>query len=202
MRFINGPVPPTRTFDPVAARWTPLEARGSHHYATVVVLWVCPFLFAATALFFHARAMLRAVFREQSWSLPCLLAALVALVPLHELIHALAYGCGLRSPNLIAGIWPRRGLAYVLYDSPLPRRRVLWMLVAPFFTLSVLPLLAAPFLSGPWLVPLAFFSLLHTAICAGDAATILRLLRQTPPGALVHNNGWETYWTARPLDHG
>jgi hypothetical protein len=201
MRFANGPVPLSRTFDPVAAHWTPLRESDSRGFAVAGALWSCPFLVAATALFLHAAPMLRPYLRQPIWSLPCLLAVLVALGPVHELIHAVAYGCGLDSPNLIAGIWPRRGLAYVLYDSPLPRRRVLWMLIAPLFTLSVLPLFAVPFLSGPWLLLLAFLCLLHTAMCAGDAITIVRLLRQTPPGAVIHNNGWQTYWTAPPIGH-
>jgi len=198
MPFINGAIPPSRTFDPVAARWTSLDGPHSSRYVLMVLLWVCSFLLVAIALFLRAAPMLRAIFREHLWTLPCFLAVLLALVPAHELIHALAYGCGLRSPNLIAGVWPKRGIAYVIYDTPLPRQRVLRMLVAPFLVLSVAPLFAAPFLSGPSLILLAFFSLLHAALCAGDAVTVLRLLRLTPPGAMIHNDGWDTYWGPSP----
>ncbi len=34
-----------------------------------------------------------------------------------------------------------------------------------------------------------FFSLLHAALCVGDAATFLRLVRQAPPRSRVHNQG-------------
>ena len=198
MRFVIGPVPRSRTFDPVAAGWTPLSNENSRSFAAAVILLLCPLLLTATAIFLQAAPAFRTIFRTHLWSLPCFLFLLLALIPMHEFIHALAYGCGLRSPNLIAGVWLKRGLPYVLYDTPLPRRRVLWMLAAPFCALSVLPLLAAPFLSGAGLVLLCFFSALHAALCAGDAVTFLRLCRQATPGALIHNDGWQTYWATPP----
>jgi hypothetical protein len=138
---------------------------------------------------------LRLHFRIQPWSLPCFLLLLLALVPIHEFIHALAYGCGLRSPNLLVGLWLQRGIPYVLCDEPLPRRRVLFMLAAPFCVLTLLPLLTTPLLSGTLLSCVWFFSLLHAALCVGDAATFLRLVRQAPADARIHNQGWDTYWS-------
>lgn len=196
MRFIHGPIPPSQTFDPVAAGWTPLRESNSGRFAMAALLGMLPFLLGATALFLHAAPVWRPFFREHLWSLPALLIVLLALVPAHEFIHALAYGCGLRSPNLLVGFWPARGLAYVLCDTPLPRRRVLLMLAAPFVVLTVLPLLAIFFLPGPgvWLV--AFFAVLHAAFCTGDAITFQRLWTQSPARALIHNQGWTTYWRA------
>jgi hypothetical protein len=155
-----------------------------------------PFLVSAVMLFLHSAPALRTVFRLQPWSLPSFLFLLLALVPAHEFIHALAYGCGLRSPNLIVGFWPQRGLPYVLCDEPLPRRRVLLMLAAPFCALTLLPLLSVPLLPEPLRSCVLFFGLLHAALCVGDAATFLRLLRQAPPESRVHNQGWQTYWTS------
>lgn len=195
MRFINGPIPESRTFDPASAGWTPLGKPDARRFVVVAMLCTVPFVLAATILFLHSAPELRPVFRDQPWSLPLFLLVLLVLVPAHEFIHALAYGCGLRSPNLIMGVWPKRGIPYVLCDEPLPRRRVLVMLAAPFVVLTVLPLLAVPLLSGVLLSCVLFFSLLHAALCVGDAATFLRLLWQTPPEARIHNQGWETYWT-------
>ncbi len=194
MRFINGPIPESQTFDPVAAGWTPLRAPNERRFVAAAMLWTVPFLLAATMLFLHAAPALRTAFRLQSWSLPSFLLLLLGLVPAHEFIHALAYGCGLRSPNLVVGVWRQRGIPYVLCDEPLARRRVLFMLAAPFCGLTLLPLLAVPFLSEPLHSCVFFFSLLHAALCVGDAATFLRLLRQAPPEARVHNQGWQTYW--------
>jgi hypothetical protein len=166
------------------------------------MLSMLPFLLGATAILLHAAPALRAIFQHHLWSLPSLLVLLLALVPAHEFIHALAYGCGLRSPNLLVGYWPQRGLAYVLYDTPLPRRRVLIMLAAPFVVLTVLPLLATILLSGPWLWLVTFFAVLHAAFCTGDAVTFLRLVSQAPASALIHNQGWATYWGYPAADDG
>ncbi len=194
MRFHHGPIPESQTFDPIAAGWTPLRTPDERRFVAVALLWTVPFILVATMLFLHAAPALRTVFRLQPWSLPAFLLLLLALVPVHEFIHMLAYGCGLRSPHLVVGLWLRRALPYVVCDQPLPRRRVLIMLAAPFGVLTLLPLLAAPLLSGPLLSCVMFFSLLHAALCVGDAATFVRLLRQVPPRSLVHNQGWQTYW--------
>jgi hypothetical protein len=194
MRFINGPIPESRTFDPVAAGWTPLRTPNERRFVAVAMLCTVPFLLATTMLFLHSAPTLRTLFRLQPWSLPCFLLLLLALVPAHEFIHALAYGCGLRSPNLVVGVWLQWGIPYVLCDEPLPRGRVLFMLAAPFCVLTILPLLTVPLLSGPLLSGVLFFGLLHAALCVGDAATFLRLLRQAPPEARIHNQGWQTYW--------
>ena len=196
MRFINGPIPESQTFDPVATGWTLLQAPHSRRFVAVALLCTVPFVLAATLLFLHDAPALRALFRIQPWSLGGFLLGLLALVPVHEFIHAFAYGRSLRSSHLIMGLWLERGIPYVLCDEPLPRRRVLLMVAAPFGVLTVLPLLIVPVLSGPLLTCVLFFSLLHAALCVGDAATFLRLLRQTSPRARIHNQGWETYWTA------
>lgn len=194
MRFINGPIPKSRTFDPIAAGWTPLRTPNERRFVAVAMLCTVPFVLTATMIFLHAAPALRTLFRLDPWSLPCFLLLLLALVPAHEFIHALAYGCGLRSPNLVVGVWLQRGIPYVLCDEPLPRRRVLFMLAAPFGILTIVPLLTVPLLSGPQLSCVLFFSILHAALCVGDAATFLRLLRQAPPEASIHNQGWQTYW--------
>ncbi|MCX6898681.1 MAG: DUF3267 domain-containing protein [Verrucomicrobia bacterium] len=195
MRFINGPIPENRTFDPVAVGWTLLRTPKDRRFVVAAMLCTVPLLLAATILFFHAAPELRAHFRLQRWSLPCFLLALLALVPAHEFVHALAYGCGLRSPDLLAGFWPQRVIPYVVCDEPLPRRRVLFMLAAPFCVLTLLPLFTAPLLSGTLLFCVLFFSLLHAALCVGDVATFFRLWRQAPAGARIRNQGWDTYWS-------
>ena len=194
MRFICGPVPASRTFDPVAAGWTPLPESDSRRFMMVAMLSTIPFIAAAIMLILPVAPELRARMMLHPWSLPCFVLLMLALVPLHELIHAIAYGCGLRSPNLIAGFWAQRGIPYILLDEPLPRRRVLIMSAAPFCALTLLPLLAAPWFSEPWRSCILYFSFLHAALCVGDASTFLRLLREAPAKARIHNQGWQTYW--------
>jgi hypothetical protein len=40
--------------------------------------------------------------------------------------------------------------------------------------------------------------LVHTAVCTGDFATFVRLIKQVPVNSLVHNDGWKTYWNSPP----
>jgi hypothetical protein len=184
--------------DPQAEGWTPLRQWGGGRFTAVALLLGLPFVIAAVILLFHAKGEVRGLFKAQPLVGGAYLLALMLMVPVHELIHALAYGQGIRSQHLIFGCWPSRGLCYAIYDSPMPRRRVLGMVVAPFVVLSVLPLLCLPWLQGAaWGLVFAF-SLLHAGICGGDAIVFLRLISQISKNALVHNNGWQTYWRAQP----
>src|SRR4051812_19824448 len=107
MRFIYGPIPESRTFDPVGAGWTPLREGEGGRFVSRALLWTIPFLVAATMSFLRVVPALRVALRHEPWALPCVVLLLLALVPAHEFIHALAYGCGLRSPNLLMGVWPQ-----------------------------------------------------------------------------------------------
>ncbi len=92
------------------------------------------------------------------------------------------------------GIWPRRGMAYVIYDSPLRRNRLLFMLAAPFLVLSILPVASLPFLESGARAQVLFLVVIHTAVCVGDAMVFWHVSR-VPPNASLHNKRWTTYWT-------
>ena len=197
MRFICGPVPPSSVLNPHEEGWTPLRGWGAGRLAVVAVLLGLPFLIAAVCLLGNLKQEVRELFKAQPLVAGAYLLALLVMVPVHELIHALAYCQGIRSRHLIIGLWPSRGLCYAIYDSPMPRRRVLGMVVAPFLALSILPLLCLPWLQGTAGVLVLTFSLLHAGMCGGDLIVFLRLVSQVPRKALVHNNGWQTYWIAQ-----
>jgi hypothetical protein len=140
MKFFLGPIPRSTTFDPEAAGWTPLLSPPSERIVVLAMAGMIPwFLLAGKALEAAADLLL-------PQPLLAIAASTLLLLPVHEAVHALAYGQRLSSPHLWTGIWLQRGLWYVLYDRPLPRNRVLFMLVAPALYLSLLPLLALPFL--------------------------------------------------------
>jgi len=169
--------------------------------AVVAVLLGLPFLLAAAFLLVDRKDGVRGLFKDQPLVGGGYLLALVVMVPVHELIHALAYCQGIRSRHLIVGFWPSRGVCYAIYDSPMPRNRVLGMVVAPLLALSILPLLCLPCLHGvAWQLVLAF-CLLHAGMCGGDLIVFWQMLSQVPREALVHNNGWQTYWSV-PVGSG
>jgi hypothetical protein len=157
------------------------------------VLIALPFSLAMAFLVTDRPGGLRGLFRDDPLPAAIFLLAVVLMTPVHELIHAVAYGQGTCSPHLILGFWPSRVLPYAIFDSPLPRRQVLVMVIAPFLVLSLLPLLCLPWLEGAARTLVVAFCSLHTALCVGDAIVFWLLLSQVPRNALVHNNGWQTY---------
>ena len=92
------------------------------------------------------------------------------------------------------GAWLRRGLCYVVYDSPVSRNRILSVLCAPFIMVSSVLAVAAVFVPFEWCLLAILAILVHTAVCVGDFATIMRLIKQVPRNALVQNDGWKTFW--------
>ena len=194
MKMVLGPIPTSRTLRPVVGIWTPLSNSDSASFTALATsLAMVPVVIGLLVLFSdNAATILR--FREDKVHFGVFVACLVMLVPMHELIHAVAYFKPLRSPQMVVGVWPRRCMCYVVYDEPLPRFRVLLMSISPFLILTCVPALVLFWIDPPFRSAVAFVVLVHTSLCAGDALVVWRLLAQVPPGALVHNDGWTTYW--------
>ncbi len=196
MRFVLGPIPSNNVYSPAKGDWTPLREPSSAKFSIQVLLISLPLVVFSIAILQQVKGNLR----SNPVQLVALLSFFALMIPVHELIHGFAYPGGLRSKYLVMGAWLQRGLFYVLYDSPLPRNRVLFMLVAPFlvFTMSLVVLI--------WLAPDAWRMLgvlallIHTAVCFGDFLTLTRILRQVPADSQVLNDGWFTYW--KPMLNG
>ncbi len=194
MRFVFGPIPPSRVLRPQDEGWSSLREPTSNVFVIQVLLLSLPFLVAAFAILLGLKVYLR----TQPLALSSLVIFFAFMIPMHEAIHALAYPGGLRSNHLVVGAWMRRGLCYVVYDSPVSRNRVLIMLSAPFVVLSFILVVVAVFASLEWSFIAILALLVHTAVCTGDFATFLRLLKQVPKNSTVHNDGWKTYWKLVP----
>jgi hypothetical protein len=77
------------------------------------------------------------------------------------------------------------------------------MLVAPALCLSLLPLLALPFLPLGMRYGVLYLICIQASLCMADLPSAMRVIRQIPRPALVHNQGWNTYWsTGRELGAG
>jgi putative zincin peptidase len=193
MRFIFGPIPHSRVLDAEERGWTALAEPDSGRFAVAASL--LSLLFLVPAVFFVLNV---AETNQRQLRSPFFLAALVFLLPTHEFIHALAYFKGVRSPHLVMGIWPSRGIGYAILDSPMPRNRVLLMSAAPFLALSVVPSFLPLLLDFPQRTLMVIVILVHTALCAGDFMVFTSILRQVPSKAWVHNKGWKTYSSLPP----
>lgn len=189
MRFVVGSIPENDWFDPQLGGWTSVkDHEESGHLRNVALLLTFGVVVLAIAAVRQANA-------SSVWLLIAALVSPVLLLPLHELLHAIAYRVPLSSDLLIAGLCPDRRLCYVIYDGPLARNRVVQMLLAPFICFSVFPMLALPWLSNSngWL--LITVSLLHASMSLGDLLFCYSVVTQAPKGAIMRNHGWTTYWS-------
>lgn len=194
MRFIYGPIPPSETFKPSDAGWVPLDRSESDRFVIVASAMAMVPLAAGLLVLFSDDASTIMRFKADPRAFTVFIVSLLLLVPVHEFIHALAYGVPLHSRQLITGIWLSRFAWYVLYDAPLRRRRVLLMSAAPFTVLTTVGVLAVWLVPREWQVAAGFVLLIHTSLCTGDALVLWRLLNQVPKDAFIHNDGWRTYW--------
>ncbi len=198
MRFVFGPVPASRTFNAQQHGWTPLTNSSATRLSTRAAVMAVATVACANAILAAAGPGLWLRLRSDPVLLGAFIVTLAALVPLHELTHAVAYGGRLLDRELIMGVWPAKGLCYVLYDAPLRRGRLVWMCAAPFLLLSVLPLVVLAFVprgDGSVRALVLFGVVMHAACCMTDLLVIGRVLRQVPRDAFVHNQGWQTYWS-------
>lgn len=132
-----------------------------------------------------------------------LLIAVLILIPVHELIHALVHPYWGRSTNTIIGVWLSKGLFYAYYEGEMSRNRLALVYLAPYLVLGLLPLgllaLLGNALGSPSaVIILAVVSLLGSLFACGDIVGVIFLLFQTPGTALVRNKGWQTYWKPVP----
>ena len=192
MRFVVGPIPESGTLDAEKEAWTPLRQVNTRKYTAIAFVMAAPILVGAFWYLFNVRSVLR--------SSPAIIALLglflLLMLPLHELIHAMTFQGWLRDSRVMLGIWLPFGM-WVCYDGPQPRNRLLLMSCMPLFTLSLLPLLilfCVP--TSAWSHLFRFLAILHTATCAGDLQTFIRVMRQVPANAVIRNKGWQTYWRA------
>jgi hypothetical protein len=117
----------------------------------------------------------------------------IALVAVHEMVHALGYPrCGW-TPATIIGLWPTHMLFYAAYLDHLGRNRLLLVYVLPFLVISLLPLIVCASLkiNSP---PLMAISVINALFCGGDFTCFALILWQVPSNAQVRNQGWATWW--------
>jgi len=190
MRFIVGPIPQNEALDPEKEGWTPLRQVNKKTYTAIAFVTAIPILIGVFLYLLNIRSLLR----SNPATIVVLALFLLLMLPLHELIHAMVFRGWLCDARVMLGIWLPFGM-WVCYDGAQPRNRLLLVSCMPLFTLSFLPLLILQFLpTSVWSHLFQFLALLHIAACTGDLQTFIRVIRQVPANAVLHNKGWQTYW--------
>jgi hypothetical protein len=119
--------------------------------------------------------------------------SLFGLTAVHELLHAAAQPMAGRSSHSILGFWPSWLVFYAHYDGELHRNRFVVIALMPLFVLSILPLLvsAATQSVAGWVASISSFNALTAGV---DLLATGIIVFQIPARAILHNQGWKTYW--------
>lgn len=129
--------------------------------------------------------------------------ALLLLVPLHELIHAMWHPRLGLSKQTVMIIWPTKLRFGVYYEGCMTRGRWLMMRAAPLVCLSVFPVgLLTLFYYIPASYALNVFlqmlMLVNGIGSGGDLLAVIWVLLQVPAGARICFRSGRAYWRPGP----
>ncbi len=197
MRFRVGPVPDNPGFQPDQHSWRKVK-EPSFGVLMLLALPVAALMVAGMLAAWAAVARAAGTDEPVQFSItPATLlyslAALAALVVVHELAHMLALPRFGSTSATVAGFWPSKLTPYVSYEGELARNRYIAAGLTPFVLLSLVPLLVgALFAWTPaWLVAL---STVNAFASSGDLINAALLAFQVPRRAVVRSKGLETWW--------
>lgn len=122
-----------------------------------------------------------------------LILASLALIVLHERLHALLHPGWGNSLHTHYGFVPDALTFYAHYDASVTRNRCIAILVAPFIGLTIIPLLMA-ILWPPMTLLAGFIAVLNATFSALDLFNAGFVWRRVPYGAEIRNQGWQSYW--------
>jgi hypothetical protein len=188
MKLRLGPPPQADDFLPDEEGWNAIFEPSP----VLMQFMALPVAFVGVAVTAAAVIFLTPVSLEKAPGLG-ILVVLVAIVPVHEMLHTLGHARLGLDGRTVLGVWPRRGMFYAHYDGIESRSRFLLSFAMPTLVLTVLPVLAAAVFRLSWwgfgIVPLV-----NAAFSCGDGVGFVLVLSQIPRGAQVRNKGWRSYW--------
>jgi hypothetical protein len=200
MRLRVGPVPDDPGFHPEKGGWRKIKTPSFRLLMllslplSVLTATGVLFVWAAVAAAHGIDANVPVVVTPRT--LLVSVAAVTALVVVHELLHAAVLPrCGLTSGTTV-GFWPKKLAPYVAYQGELPRYRFILLGLMPLLLLSGVPMLVGMLCAWmPWRVVL--LSTVNAFMSSGDLINTVVLVSQTPGSATVRNKGLETWWRLR-----
>ncbi len=205
MRFRLGPIPEDPGFNPEREGWSRLREPGPLAIQVLALPVAGAVLLTSGGLIFlvFPREQLARFAAGSSVPIWAWLILLASIIPAHEAIHAGLHPDWGLSEESVIGLWLSKVVFYAHYQGALSRNRQLLVLAGPYVLLSLLPigLIALPG-AGAWppaaLSVLGMLSLAGAVLASGDLISLALLAFQVPPGAVVRNQGWRTYWKKEP----
>jgi hypothetical protein len=201
LQFHVGGIPVDPSFDPSPPVWSRLrEPKAGLFFALATVFAVVLALaFGGVWLaLLRPRVPDSLTLNIDLAALALFLGVMAALIVVHEALHAIVLA-GAGDGDVVIGVWPSRFVVYAGRFGEVGRARSLAVGLAPFVVLSVLPFALAPLVHGiaGWLAAL---SVLNAAGSAGDLIGVALIVIGTPRGAIIRNQGYDTWW--RPPNQG
>ena len=206
LKFRLGKVPEDDGFEPQPPTWT---HRGESSVQSVKLqlvvhnLLMIPFAIVFLVLWAWAIGGFSLHLDLTSWS-PVLMIGvalgialgLLAIMPLHELLHVAAMPGGWTSGKTVIGFWPPWAF-YAHHAGEMTKRRYILVLLLPFLVMTVLPLLVmyVGLPRGNWDL-LVLFPAFSGGGCLADILYAMWVLRRVPHGAIVRGKGHRLYWRA------
>ncbi len=187
MKLHIGPPPHNPNFSPEKDDWRKFKEPGA------ILMQVLALPIGLILAGFVAYTWLKLAPTQPSLNSLNLLLLFILLIPIHEFIHLLVHPKAGWTKSSIAGVWPSRLLFYAHFIDPLPRNRLLAILIAPLIVLSMLPFLVCISLSVDSST-LFLFSVLNAVCACGDVFACLLILFQVPSRSQICNQGYWSYW--------
>jgi hypothetical protein len=186
MRFYIGQPPPTPDFAPQKEGWTALKEPSPWLLQLIAtpVGMLTGFLLALGWSALSIRFELDFAGLGVLGAVAVLSASFVALIAVHEFLHAVGYrNLGLTESTIIT-FWPSKLLFLAITHDAYARNRMLLVYMLPLIVLSALPL-ALCWSLGIASAPIAIISIANGLAAGGDITCFFPILSQVPRNALV-----------------
>jgi hypothetical protein len=192
MRFHLGTLPDVPDFDPDASwRLVPDPPfRSMQIRALPIGIVSFMVLFGLWLVFTPMWQILRTI--HFPLPVPLFILCFTGVLIVHELLHVSFHpGAGFTRRSVI-GFWPSRMFLYALYAGELSRRRCIAILLVPFITISIVPVIAAV-LTQKAFFWIAYMSVLNAFLSCGDMLAVWYTMTLIPAGAIIRSKQWSTY---------
>jgi hypothetical protein len=190
LKFHYGKIPDSVDFFPEKENWTSLK-EPSPWLAQLLALPIA-FTLAGVLIFLWVNLTPAGIYDIPA-TLVHLLVGIPATIIVHELLHALAHPENGRSDKSILGYWPSLMVFYAHYDGVLSKKRFITILVLPFLSLSVLPLIFFIVfrIGSSFLMFVSVFNAIGSCV---DLLGVIIIFFQVPACAITRNKAWRTYY--------
>lgn len=186
--IVTNKIPENPEFCPEKEGWKPLKEPKS---VLVTMLIASPVgLLMCFIVLAIANLMGNTVDMELNFSV---ILALFIIIPIHELLHALAFPESIKSDKVIFGVLPKAGACFAHYEGEMKKKSFLISLLAPLLGISVIPLvlLCVTHIKFPFLVTVSAVNALCSCV---DLFGFFLILFQIPKASIIRNKGFKTYW--------